>query len=299
MINLLVICGPTGTGKTALGIRLGQVLKGEVVSADSRQVYKDFTIGTGKLLSTTTPIWGYDLAQANEEFTVAHFKSFATKMIQEISQRKRLPILVGGTGLYISAVVNNFHEVGAPRDERLRSELSKLSAEEMFERLSVKFPRQASLLNASDRKNPVRILRAFERASYPRVPESASPYNVLTIGLRAPLEVLYSRIESSVHNRIERGFEKEVRELLDSGVSIHSKPFTATGYREFAMYLNGLISQHEAILKWIQAEKKYVKRQLIWFKKQKDVNWFDISKQNYQSEVEEFSIKWHNRGRHE
>lgn len=295
-MKLLVICGPTSTGKSSLGISLAQQFSGEIISADSRQVYKGFDIGSGKLRSDSTPIWGYDLVSPSEEFSASHFQLYAKEKINEIVTRHNLPILVGGTGLYISSVIGNLEALAAPRDEQLRRDMSGLSAQELFKILLKKFPERALSLNDSDRKNPVRLFRAFERGDLrsENITTPSTVYDVLIIGLTSTLPTLFARIDQSIRKRISSGFDEEVRGLLKAGIPQTSKAFTGTGYRQWIPYVVGSISQKQAISDWATAEKQYVKRQLTWFKKQKDVHWVDIADANYQEKVEELVRKWHN-----
>lgn len=291
--KILVICGPTSTGKTDLGIYLAQKFNGEIISADSRQVYKNMTIGTGKKYSDEVKIWGYDLVSPNEEFSVSHFYKFAIKKIQEIYNRHKLPIIVGGTGLYINSVIRGIGTVDIPINNKLRKRLEVKSASQLFEILNKVNLEKASLMNESDRKNPRRLIRAIEVSTSNKNENIDSfSFDVLQIGLTSQLTYLYERISNSVNSRINEGFEKEVLSLRH--VLKDSKALTATGYLEFSSYLNGHISKEEAISIWERREKQYIKRQLTWFNKQPNICWFDISDRDYKEKVVHLVNSWNN-----
>lgn len=296
MNNLLVICGPTATGKTELGIYLAEKHNGELISADSRQVYTGMTIGTGKEYSDAVKIWGYDLALPTDEFSVAHFQKFAHQKIAEIQSQDKLPILVGGTGLYIKSVVENINTTVVPPNERLRNTFEHASVQELFSELIKLNPEKAHSLNDSDKKNPRRLIRALEISLAPPVKQDTLPtYNTLIVGLKSDMSYLEQRLHHSIEMRMKRGMVDEVKTLLLNGVSPTSKSMTATGYREIGEYVNGKISQTRALSMWFLAERQYVKRQLTWFDKLPTIHWFDIKDGAYKSHVEEMVKKWHNK----
>ncbi|MBU0569753.1 hypothetical protein KKB40_03150, partial [Patescibacteria group bacterium] len=194
MKNALVICGPTATGKTSLALRLAKKLDGELVSVDSRQVYKKLDIGTGKDLPSGSKlkaknsrlpeyyevngvkIWCYDLVEPTEEFSVGQYITIANVIIKDIETRKKLPILVGGTGLYIQGMTDGISTALIPKNARLRKLLEKKSAEELFEMLFKIAPAKATSLNSSDKKNPRRLIRAIEVAKFPTNSQTKKPF---------------------------------------------------------------------------------------------------------------------------
>ena len=296
MHKLLAIIGPTATGKTALALSLAKKFDGELISADSRQVYRGLDIGTGK----DTPkdpeqkIWSIDIVGPKEEFSVAEYLNYAHKKIEEISSRGLLPILVGGTWLYIKAVLEGIATVDVPKNEKLRATLENKTASELFELLLNLSPAKAASLNNSDKNNPRRLIRAIEIASSSR-PTHAHPfrYNTLTITLTAPKEYLNSKIKLRVEKRIEEGFEKEVNNLLSSGVTWQDQSMQSLGYRQWRLYMEGKISKNEAVDSWTREEQKYARRQLTWFKKERADHWFNVSETNWLISVEETVQKWY------
>ncbi len=321
--KLLVICGPTATGKTSLALRLARKFNGEIVSADSRQVYRGMNIGTGKDLPVNAEaksknfgtaitsklsyyeidgvkVFGYDLVDPKSEFSVSRYLKIAPKIISEIIERKHLPILAGGTGLYIKGVVDGIETVNIPKNTKLRDKLKDRSAGELFESLAGLNSSKAASLNSSDRKNPRRLVRAIEvsqflidhKLSMNRFINSGK-YNVYFVGLTAPKEFLDKKIDARVDDRVEKGIKKEVDKLLNSGVSWKKQSMMSLGYRQWEDYFEGAVDEKHAIDRWKREEKKYAKRQITWFKKDKRIKWFDITAKNYPSNVEKIVKKWY------
>lgn len=314
MQKLLVVCGPTSTGKTRLALRLAKKFNGEILSADSRQVYKWMDVGTGKDLPPGAKlripwfrnfgyyeingikVWGYDLADPRGDFSVAGYLRFAERIIADIEKRKRLPIVVGGTGLYVKAIVDGIGTVAIPRSERIRKSLEKKGASELFEMLAQLDPIKAGGMNSSDRKNPRRLIRAIEVAISKRKPAiNRQPpiKNVLFIGLSVPENILAARIEKRVEERIQAGVEKEIDDLLKKRVSWKNQAMTSLGYRQWKGYFSGQKQMREVVESWMREEKKYAKRQITWFKKDGRIHWFDISKKGFERKVEKMAEKWY------
>ena len=310
MQKILVVLGPTATGKTSLALSLAKKFKGELVSADSKQVYKGLNIGTGKDIDPIykkdgyyefrgVKIWGYDLIGPKGSFSVSRFVSFARKKIREIEKQGNLPILVGGTGLYIKAIVDGISTVKIPVNEASRRNLSEKTADELFEMLAQLDPIKAGSLNASDRKNPRRLTRAIEIATWKLefgVGISAKPIatkDVLFIGLKAPKEFLFKKIEARVKERLKQGLEKEIKSLLKSGVNWDDQSMSSLGYRQFMGYFTGTGTKEEATATWLREERKYAKRQITWFKKDSRINWFDITLSGWPEKVEKLVKKWY------
>jgi tRNA dimethylallyltransferase len=311
MNKLLVIVGPTATGKTSLALELASKYNGELISADSRQVYKGLDIGTGKDKPKGAKILGLDLVEPTEDFSVADYQKYAQKIIKKIDSQNKLPILVGGTGLYIKAVLEGIETSTIPKNQKLRTKLEGKSPSELYSMLLSLNKIKAQSLNNSDKNNSRRLVRAIEIASLvipdkhtrhpelpPRHPELVSGseslrYNSLIIALTAPKEHLNNKITKRVNKRIKQGFEQEVQSLLASGVTWDHQSMSSLGYRQWKDYIEGNITKKEAIQNWIKEEQKYARRQLTWFKRAKGVNWFDISSSNWQHAVVEEVQKWY------
>ena len=277
--KLLVICGPTATGKTQLVLQLAKKLDGILVSADSRQVYKYMDIGTGKDVKN---ILGYNLVNPNEESSVSQYSRFASQKIQEIQGKNKLPILVGGTGLYIKAVIDNIATINVAPDKNLREKLHNKTIDELYEILVKINSEKAKLMNESDRKNSRRLVRAIEIVNSNLKNVADKPeYDVLMIGLMADKKDLKERIEKRVEERIRMGFEKEVDFLKENGFW-NGAPQKTLGYKDWP-----------DIEKWKTEEFKYAKRQMTWFKKEKRINWFDIASKAYEKEVEKLAQRWY------
>jgi len=303
MINkLLVICGQTGTGKTSLAIHLAKKFNGELISADSRQVYKGLNIGTGKDLKeiekSKIKIWGYDLVDSKKNFSVGNYIRFAEKTIKDIQKRGKLPILVGGTGLFIKGVVDGIPTAFVPRNLKLRKNMEEKDAPELFEILAQLDPIKAGSLNISDKLNPRRLIRGIEVASWklegkaPRLFQKPK-YNLLEIGLQASLDSLSKKIEKRVDRRIDDGVEEEIKKLISSGISWDSQSMTSLGYRQWRDYFKGRIDKDGVINNWKKEELRYAKRQLTWFKKDVRIHWFDSSRRGFVDNVEELVKKWY------
>ena len=294
MHKLLVIAGPTATGKTKLALELIKSLNGEIVSADARQVYKYMDIGTGKdkrvIASYGLRIANYDLVNPDQKFSVADYLRLTVPVVKDIWQRKKLPILVGGTGFYIKAVIDGIESMGIEPDWELRRELGELSMEKLQERLKDLKVQEFNQMNQSDRKNPRRLIRKIEIAKRGSVVVNRQKLRIdslLMIGLTAPKEYLFRRIEERVEDRVREGMEREIKELLRKGYNWgNSVMGTTLGYQEWREYFEGGLSKEAVIVKWKQAEKEYARRQLVWFKKEKRIKWLDISRSGWENRLQ-------------
>jgi tRNA dimethylallyltransferase len=317
--KLLVVCGPTSTGKTGLAISLAKKFNGEVVSADSRQVYRNMDIGTGKDLPKGSKlkypwfkkygyyeingvkVWGYDLADPRHEFNVAQYIKFAERIISDILKRGRLPILTGGTGLYIKAVIDGIPTAEIPKNNPLRKNLENRTADQLFEMLAQIDSIRAGEMNFSDKKNPRRLVRAIEVATWKignigkeqKIGKRKPNYDVLMIGLLAPLRFIDGKIKVRVRQRVDAGVKQEVERLLKSHVSWNMPSMMAMGYRQWRDYFDGKKTEAEIIKDWENEERKYVKRQIVWFKKDARVSWFDMTRAGYSENVEKSVEKWY------
>ena len=310
MKKLLIICGPTATGKTSLGIYLAKKFNGEIVSADSRQVYKGMDIATGKDIKSGKwiknhweiegiPIWLLDVVKPNEEFSVAHYTDLAWKIIRDIWQRGKLPILVGGTGFYIKAVINNIPTKGISPNWPLRKQLESKAINILFNELAELDSFRAAQMNVSDRQNKRRLIRAIEVARW-RVENRLLPteklpqFDALFIGLTAPYPFLYQQIDKRVEERVKINVEREIKRLIKKGYNFENSVLRATiGYKEWEQFLAGKSVLNEVIQKWKFDEHAYARRQMTWFKKQKPIHWFDIHEKRWQDKIEKKVLIWY------
>lgn len=298
MNKVLIICGPTATGKTALAVSLGKVFDGELVSADSRHVYKGLDILTGKdRPSDGTKIWATDLVELHDSYSVSQYQHVVRRIIHEIQMRGTLPILVGGTGLYIRSVTEHIDTVSVPPNRSLRDTLYTQTVTELQHKLQFLDPSKWESMNGSDRANPRRLVRAIEVAkwnsTHPIARDQVPDLDVLWIGLTGSLEVLKTNIQQRVRARFAQGVVDEVKSL---GESIRDNAFSAStslGVSVVRKVIRGQLGKEEAVKQWTTQEFAYAKRQLTWFRKEKEVHWFDITYKNYQTDVEALVRAWY------
>ncbi len=284
--DILAICGPTGVGKSELAVYLAKELNGEVVNFDSLQFYKELDIGTAKPSEEdkkTVPHHLYDILRPDEEFNAARFVELADEVVKDLLARGKLPILVGGTGLYLRAFEYGLFPVEVP--EEIREAIRKRAERDLkglYQELLQRDPKYAKKISPNDR---VRITRALEVIYATGKPFSdfheENPFfrkrkrhSILKIGLTLPRKELYLRINQRVLKMIEAGWIEEVKELLSKGYSSELKPFKAIGYKYLIEYLEGKMSLERAIALIQRDTRRYAKRQLTWFKKEKDIHWF-------------------------
>ena len=298
MKKLLVIVGPTAVGKTDLAAKLAKKFDGILISADSRQVYRGLDIGTGKDRPEGVEIRGYDLTGPKDEFSVYNFVKFATKEINNIVAQGKLPILVGGTGLYIKGVLWGIKTLGVPKNKNLRNILADYTPNDLYNKLAQLDPIKSANMNSSDKKNPRRLLRAIEIAQYRLtkniidIPNTPA-YDKLIIGLKLPIAMLSKKIKKRVQKRVVLGLENEIKSLLDDGVSWEDQSMQSIGYKQWKEYFEHKRSRQEVIDKWARDEIKYAKRQMLWWNKENDVNWFDVSHETWLNSVDKLSEKWY------
>jgi tRNA dimethylallyltransferase len=280
MHKLVVILGTNASGKTDLGIRLAGHFGGEIVSADSRQVYRGLDLGTGKVTPAQAGSVKHhliDVADVSENFSLARYQRAAYSAIDAIAHAGKLPLLVGGTGLYISAVVEGYELVDAPPNDRLRAELESLPLPTLVERLAKCDPDAASRV---DNNNPRRLIRAIEIASAGQAHSAAhrrSPrYHCLQLGLTWPLKILEERIQKRLRERLANGMIDEVAGLRSRGVSDTRLDKLGLEYRYITRYLRGEMGTLEDLrLQLGTAIRQFAKRQLTWFKRDRGIIWLD------------------------
>lgn len=281
--NIIAIVGPTASGKTALGIRLAKHIGGEIVSADSRQVYKYLNLATGKVTKKEARGIRHhciDIVSPARTLDVTQYVRHASKAISEIVERGNIPIVVGGTGFYIDALLHGKQFPNVPPNPTLRKKLEKQSVSELARMLIKKDPERAKTI---DLKNPRRLIRALEIIAYTKLPvprlQAESPYNVLTVGIDLPDAELKKKIRRRLHERIRQGMWREIaRAHTQHGVSW--KRLEALGLEcKIGSYVaRGLLDPEEAATRLEREIWQYAKRQRTWFKRNKNIHWIDSPK---------------------
>jgi len=277
MQKIIIIAGPTAVGKTALSIELAKAIQGEIVSADSRQVYRGLDIGTGKVTAEEmqgVPHHLLDVAEPKEIFSAAEYVEKARAAIAGIAARGRIPIVVGGTGFYIDALIGTTKLPDVAPDKNIRKELAGKSLGELREELERLDPERAQ---AIDMKNRVRLVRAIEIArTLGKVPKLASEkrYDVLWLGITLPKEELAEKISARLRARAEAGLFEEAERLHAEGLSYERMEELGLEYRYLSRYLAGTITREEMLRELETEIRKYAKRQMTWFKRNKEILWF-------------------------
>jgi tRNA dimethylallyltransferase len=269
MSKVLFIIGPTATGKTGLGIELAKRFNGEIISADSRQVYRGMDIGTGKDLSF--PQWGLDLCDPDYDFSVSEFRKYAVSKINEIQNRGKLPIIVGGTGFYVKAILSPWETMDIKPDPQLRQRLDRYTVIQLQKKLKKVDLKRWDLMNESDQKNPRRLIRAIEVSGKSAMNHEQRTMNSLIIGLTAPYDYLYERIDKRVEERLKGGIAEEIQEL-----------------KKFKKLPKTLGYNGESPQEWKFAEHNYARRQMSFFRnleKEFKIYWFDITRKNYYDDI--------------
>lgn len=275
-----VIVGPTGIGKTAIALDLADALGGEIVVADSRQVYQRLDIATNKPSPEQRRRARYhmiDFVDPARNFNAAEYVTGGRAAIDDIASRGRVPIVEGGTMLYVDALCDGFTLTGVPPNAELRAELEQLSLDQLRERLTVLDPDPGV-----DLRNPVRMIRAIEVLQVAGPPlrrlrrRSPPPWQPVRIGLTAELDVVDRRLAERSRQQVERGLVAETRTALDSGVPETAPVLTGIGYAEALAHISGELTLDELPQAMAQANRRYARRQLRWWRRDPRVRWFDI-----------------------
>lgn len=277
--KLIVIAGTNASGKSGLSIELAKKYSGEIISADSRQVYKGLDLGSGKV--TPEEMQGVrhhllDVAEPNEYFSLTDFQEKAYESIDDVLDRGKKAFLVGGTGLYVNSIVDGYNIVKAPVNDELRDEVAKKSIEELISILEEKNP---DALNKVDLKNKRRVERAVERAlmGVTEEPVNIPRYNTLVLGITWPREILYERIRERLDRRLDEGMIEEVVRLSEEGATDKFLYGLGLEYRYILMYLRGEFESFEAFYEKLFMEIRHLaKEQMTWFRKRKDITWIDM-----------------------
>lgn len=269
-MNLLVVLGPTASGKTQLAVSVARRLDGEIISADSRQVYRGLDIGTGKDLEEygSIPYHLIDIVNPGDEFSLFDYLLEFSKVYNHIKNRCKLPVLVGGTGLYLDAVLRNYQLVKVPKNSRLRSRLETLETSQLVARLQALRPR---LHNTTDLDDRTRLIRAIEIAEGEHQPDAQNiqlpRLSPSVFGLQWPRTVLRQRITRRLRARLNQGMVEEVKNLHASGVSWDTLDYYGLEYRYVAHYLQGHLTRNDLFQKLNSAIHQFAKRQETWFRR--------------------------------
>ncbi|SHE31369.1 tRNA dimethylallyltransferase [Tissierella praeacuta DSM 18095] len=303
--NLFILIGPTAIGKTALSVELAKRINGEIISADSMQIYKYMNIGSAKITKEemeNIPHHLIDIIFPNEDFTVADFKNNAVKLIKDINSRGKLPIVAGGTGLYINSLVYNLNFTQVAPNEEIRVKLESLGDKhgneylhQELEKIDIK---SAEKISVNDRKRIIRAIEIFEITGKPmsehnknfRVP--VEDYNLVMIGLNMDRKELYNRINLRVDIMIEEGLVEEVNNLLKMGYNKELVSMQGIGYKEIIMYLEGNISLEKSVELIKQGSRNYAKRQLTWFRRDNRIKWMNVDKFSNLDDLSQYIIDY-------
>ena len=293
--KIIVICGPTATGKSALAVEIAKAVNGEIISADSRQVYKGMDLGTGKVTvqeMAGIPHHLLDVAEPSDTFTVSLFKEQTDMAIRDIVSRGKTPILCGGTGLYIDAVASGMRLPPVEANPELRAELQTKTREELYAQLAALDPERAQNIDAL---NPVRLMRAIEVATaigiVPKITYE-KPYETLFIGLDMDDETLKARIRTRLTERMDAGMLEEVRGLHAAGLS-HERLFSlGLEYRYLGLFMEEKITLPEMLAQLEMEIWHYAKRQRTWFKRNKEIIWLDPLKEADRAKAIDLSKKF-------
>ncbi len=305
--KLLILTGPTAVGKTALSVDLAQNLNGEIISADSMQIYKLMDIGTAKVTDDEMkdiPHHLIDIIDPDEEYTVSDYQRDATNLIAILNKKNKLPIVVGGTGLYINSLVYKLNFAKVPPNEDIRDKYESLADkygnEYIYEKLSSIDPDSSKKIHIKDKKRIIRALEIFEltgktMSEYNKnFRKETDNYNLLMICLNMDRAKLYERINQRVDIMIEEGLIKEVEHILNQGYSEDLISLQGIGYKEIIAYLNSKLTLEEAIDKIKQGSRNYAKRQLTWFRRDKRIKWINVDEYNNLNDLSSYMQEYIN-----
>ena len=294
---LIVLTGPTAVGKTKLSIQLAKAVNGEIISADSMQVYRGMDIGSAKIMPEEmegVPHHLIDVLDPTEEFNVVTFQELCKKAMEGIYERRHIPILTGGTGFYIQAVLKDIDFTSNDEDTTYREELEALAKEHgvlyLHGMLQKVDPASAEAIHANNVKRVIRALEFYHQTGTPiskhndRESQKSSPYNFAYFVLNDDRAALYERIEKRVDIMLSQGLVKEVKSLADKGLSRGCVSMQGLGYKEILDYLEGELSLEEAVYILKRDTRHFAKRQLTWFKRESDVIWVDKQDFHYEED---------------
>lgn len=286
--TVIAVVGPTAVGKTSLSVEIAKHFDGEIISGDSMQIYQGMDIGTAKITEKEQqgiPHHMLDIVSPQEPFSVADFQDLVRKNISAIRSRNKLPIIAGGTGLYIQAALYNYQFSDNKRDDTYQKQIEQLieqkGADYLYQRLAQIDPAQAEKTHPNNVRRVIRALEVYARTGKTMTEHHAdqsknSPYQPIFIGLEMDRELLYNRINLRVEQMLKNGLLDEVNVLYQKGLE-KSQAMQAIGYKELLPYLRGEISLDEAIDTLKRNSRRYAKRQYTWFKNKMHVHWYTVS----------------------
>ena len=296
MTRVIVVVGPTSVGKTRMGVELAKRLNGEIISGDSMQIYKHMDIGTAKV--TVDEMEGIkhhciDILEATDSYSVKDFQKTVRQKIEEISYNGKVPIIVGGTGLYIKAALYDYQfQDEDTKHEEYVEKFKDYSNDELHQYLMNIDELSAKELHPNNRRRVLRAIEIFENTGRKKSDVIASQqhqclYDTYFIGLTLEREILYQRINQRVDKMRDMGLEKEVTDLYKLGLTRDFQSMKAIGYKEWFDYFDGLISLDDVYENIKKHSRQYAKRQYTWFKNQFDVHWYDVNLECFEKTVEE------------
>ena len=294
--HILVLVGPTASGKTALAFSIAKRIPVEIISADSRQIYKHLTIGTAKPSEKELhqiPHHFIDLLEPDQKFNAGDFQEQGRKIISQILDKKKLPIIVGGTGLYVQAIVDGFFEqpkISGEVREQLELRLVREGKEALFKELQSIDSESAQTMDASKYRRVIRALEIFHETGTPisqfhKQHNVNKMYNAHFFGLNWERSKLYERINNRVDKMFAEGFLDEVKQLKENGFDDRFQSLQTVGYKEAFAFLRNEISKERMIELMKQNTRRFAKRQLTWFRKEERIQWFDISAEDQIDEI--------------
>lgn len=288
--DLVAIVGPTAVGKTDISIEVAKKINSEIISADSMQVYRYMDIGTAKpskVYRDKVKHYMIDIVDPDDKFSVADFQFMAKQCLDKIYSNGKIPLVVGGTGLYVNALCYNYIFPKFDKDEKLRDKLRILAEKNgnqfLHDKLLQIDPISAEKIHPNNLRRVIRALEVYIKTNKPfsyyehKTKNQPIPYNLLIIGLTRSRKELYQRINERVYLMVERGLVKEVKKLLEMGFSKNLNSMQGLGYRQMVRYLEGEISLKKAIELTARDTRRFAKRQYTWFKRDKNIVWLDVS----------------------
>ncbi len=296
MNNLAILIGPTASGKTALAIAIAKALNCEVISGDSMQFYRHMDIGTAKVTpweQEGIPHHLIDIRNPDESYTVADFQKDCYRLVEEINQRGKLPLLVGGTALYVKAIIDGYtFSRETPGNDGFR----RAKAEEavgqapgyLYRQLLAVDPAAAARISPEDNKRIIRALEVYEKSGVPlsaQAGKNPPPYRMVLLGIRMDRAELYRKIDQRVEEMMVNGLENEVKNLLAMGYGRNLKPMQGLGYRQMTAYLTGELSLKDAVDLIKRDTRHFAKRQLTWWRREERVHWLDAASPNIKEEA--------------